>query len=261
FSDLDKDRIRLRNVPFPSVHGVGSRERVFGGPNIVEANQAKVLPNRLWSIAEVARGSSGLSIDQGLDTVGGGPEGGDEWQHARLQIGNRTAARPGSNRRQALARAVIRHNRELAQCQALLISFVVPKQKQLVLLDGASQGSPKLIPLERTLDIIEEVPGIQGAVAQKLERASVPLVRPGGRHNADLPAGAFSVLGAIGVRQNVVFPHCVHTEQLAAGSGRRNEKTAGVPANVVDAIDHKTVGFRPLARYGERRPLVVLRIR
>src|SRR5437868_6375965 len=117
-----------------------------------------MLPNRLWSIAEIARRSGWLAAGEKLLPVGRGPEGIDEWQYAWLQIGNGTTARPGSTRHQALASAIIRHNPDLAERQALLKSFVVPKQKQLVLLDRASQRCSKLIALERTLDIVEKVP-------------------------------------------------------------------------------------------------------
>src|SRR5438128_10673407 len=169
--------VRVRNGPLPTVDGVVARKGIFVGRGVVEAEQTKVLPNRLWSIAEVARPSGWLAVGEERLPVGRGPEGVDEWQYAWLQIGNGTTARPRSTRDQALARSVIRHNPDLAERQALLKSFVVPKQKQLVLLDRASQRCSKLIPLERTLDIVEEVPGIQGAVAQKLEGASVPFVR------------------------------------------------------------------------------------
>src|SRR5258708_5207132 len=39
--------------------------------------------------------------------------------------------------------------------------------------------------------IIEGVPGVQRAVAQKLERLSVQLIGPGGGHNVDLPSRPF----------------------------------------------------------------------
>src|SRR5438034_5648294 len=130
-----------------------------------------------WSLAEVLCGSASLAVDQVLVTVRRGPEGVDERQHADLQIGNRTTTHAGvSSRHQTLASAAIRHNRELAQRQALLKSFVVSKDKQLVLLDRASQRSAKLIPFKRRCarGLIEEVPGIEGAVAQILEAAAVP---------------------------------------------------------------------------------------
>src|SRR5438093_13045675 len=120
FGDRDKIRVRLRNVPLPTVDGVVDRKGIFVGRGIVEAKQAEVLPNRLRTVAEVARGSAGLAVgsaravDQEQVTVGRRPERIDEWQYARLQICNGTPARSGSRRRQALARAVIWHNSDLA---------------------------------------------------------------------------------------------------------------------------------------------------
>src|SRR5437870_4582166 len=80
-----------------------------------EGGPSQSSPEPLRSIAEVARGSGGLAIVEKRFTVGRGPKGVHIWQHGRLQIRNGTTARAGSNRRQALASAVIRHNRDLAQ--------------------------------------------------------------------------------------------------------------------------------------------------
>src|SRR5947199_9318262 len=137
-SDLDKIRVNLRNVPSSMVVGVVGEKGIFAGRNVVKAEHAKIFPDRLRSIAEVLCGSASLAVDEELVTVGRGPEGVDEWQHPGLQIRNGTATRPGSSRHQALASAVIRHYGELAQRQALLKSFVVPKQKQLGPLDRPS---------------------------------------------------------------------------------------------------------------------------
>ena len=176
-TDLDKIRVYLRNVSCSMVDGVVDKKAVFGRRHVVKPGHDKILRDRLWSIAEVLCGAGGLAfVVEVRLTVGRGPEVIDEWQHAGLQIGNRTTARPSSRRHQALASAAIRHNRDLAQRQALLKSFVVSKDKQLVLLDRASQRSAKLIPFKRRCagGLIEEVPGIEGAVAQILEAATVP---------------------------------------------------------------------------------------
>src|SRR5438094_6615588 len=79
----------------------------------------------------------------------------------------------------------------------------------------------------------------------------MPLVRPGGGHNADLSSGPFPILGAIGVLEDVVFPHGLDAQQLGTGPGRRDELMSRVPANPVDAVDQKPVGFLPVARYRE----------
>src|SRR5439155_1829253 len=214
-TDLDKIRVRLRNVPSSMVVGVVSKKGIFAGRNVVKPEHAKILPDRLRSIAEVLCGSASLAVNEILVTVGRRPEGVDEWQYPRLQIGNRTTTRRGGSRRhQALASAVIRHNRELAQRQPLLKPFVVPKQKQLGLLDGASQRSSKLIPFKRrgAGGLIEEVPCIEGAVAQILEGGSMPLIGSRGGHDGDLAPCSFSILGAIGMLEDVIFPHRIHSQ-------------------------------------------------
>jgi len=55
-------------------------------------------------------------------------------------------------------------------------------------------------------------------------------------HNADLASGAFPILSAIAVREDVIFPHRFDPEQHPAGPGRRNEQAGRVGANVVDPL-------------------------
>src|SRR5207244_9172217 len=79
----------------------------------------------------------------------------------------------------------------------------------------------------------------------------MPLVRPGGGHNADLSSSPFPILGAIGVFEDVVFPHGLYAQQLGTGPGRRDELVGRVSPDPVDAVDQKPVGFLPMARYRE----------
>src|SRR5437870_2368075 len=79
----------------------------------------------------------------------------------------------------------------------------------------------------------------------------MPLVRPGGGHNADLSSSPFPILGAIGVLEDVVFPHGLDAQQLGAGPGGRHELVGRVPPNPVNAVDQKPVGFLPVTRYRE----------
>src|SRR5438093_5962130 len=98
------------------VVGVVGKKGIFAGRNVIKPDHAKIFPDRLRSIAEVLCGSASLAVDEELVTVGRWPEGVNEWQHPCLQIRNRTTTHLGRNsRHQALASAVIRHNRELAQ--------------------------------------------------------------------------------------------------------------------------------------------------
>src|SRR5437667_5940376 len=117
--------------------------------------------------------------------------------------------------------------------------FIGPEQKHLVLLDWASQRSSKLMAFERRRanGLIEEVAGVQRAVAQILERAPVDLVGSRGGHNGDLSSGPFPILGAVSVRENVEFPYPFHAEQLPARSVWRNELAGRGPADPVDSVD------------------------
>src|SRR5437667_10354365 len=108
------------------------------------------------------------------------------------------------------------------------------------------------MPFKRTLLGLEEVSGIQSAVTVILEDVAMPVVRSRRGHNAHLPSGPFPILGAIGVLEDVVFPHRLYPEQLGAGPGRRNELAGRVPSNPVDAVEQKPVGFLPMARHRER---------
>src|SRR5205809_8109048 len=107
------------------------------------------------------------------------------------------------------------------------------------------------MPFKRTLLGLEEVSGIQSAVTVVLEDVAMPVVRSRRGHNADLPSGPFPILGAIGVLENVVFPHRLYPEQLRTGPGRRNELAGRVPSDPVDAVDQKPVGFLPMSRHRE----------
>src|SRR5881396_584489 len=107
------------------------------------------------------------------------------------------------------------------------------------------------MPFERTLGVLEVVLGIQSAVAHVLEEVAMPVVRSGRGHNADLSSGPFPILGAIGVLEDVVFPHRLYAQQLGACPGGRNELAGCVPPNPVDAVEHEPVGFLPMARHRE----------
>ena len=126
--------------------------------------------------------------------------------------------------------------------------FIGPEQEHLVLLDGASQSASKLMAYERrrAIGLIEEVASVQHVVAHILKNAPVELVGSRGGHNRDLTSGPFAILGAVGVGEDVEFPHRFHAEQLPARSVWCNELAGCGPANPVDPVDGIPVGFRPL---------------
>src|SRR5215471_13951887 len=116
--------------------------------------------------------------------------------------------------------------------------FIGSVQEHLVLLDRASQSPSKLMASVRRSanGVIEEVAGIQGVVTQKLKGAPVDLVGSRGSQNDDLSSSPFAILSAIGVRENVEFPHGLHAEQLPARSVRRNELPRCGSAHPVDPV-------------------------
>src|SRR6516225_1534782 len=136
--------------------------------------------------------------------------------------------------------------------------FVVSEQEHFVLLNRASQRTAKLIALEWGCadGLIEEVSRVQGAVAQILEDISVQLVSPRGGDDADLPSGPLPVLGAVSMLDDVVLAHGFDPQQLAAGPGRCYELGGGVATHPIDAVDHISIGFLPLARDGEPGPAI-----
>ena len=96
--------------------------------------------------------------------------------------------------------------------------FVIDEEKRLVLLDGPTKGTPKLIPLQDVLalpcadrSMEKEVAGVKFIVPQELESVSVVLIRStldGGSHHirrmpelrGHVPAFHFEFLNRIDVR-------------------------------------------------------------
>src|SRR5262245_27147636 len=144
--------------------------------------------------------------------------------------------------------------------QPLREAFVVSEYEQRVLQQGTPESSPELVPFKLTLLVLEVVLGIQSAVAVILEEVSMPLIRPGRGHNADLPSSPLAILGAIGVFEYVVFPHGLHAEQLRTGAGWCKELMGRIPSNPVDAVDQKPVGFLPMTRYGESGEIALVHV-
>ena len=74
----------------------------------------------------------------------------------------------------------------------------------------------------------------------------MPLVRARCSDDGDLASGAFAILGAVGVSEDVVFPDCIHAQQLLACTLWRNVLAGRVVSNVIHAIHREAVGFGPL---------------
>src|SRR5262249_21167943 len=84
-------------------------------------------------------------------------------------------------------------------------ALVSPEEKQAILLDRPAQAAAKLVALQEIVRPREEIAGVQVAVAQKLEGASVQLVRAGLGHHVDDPARSTAILGAVTIGLNAEF--------------------------------------------------------
>ncbi len=98
--------------------------------------------------------------------------------------------------------------------------------------------------------MIEEIARVEIAVTQKLKQRTVQLIGPGLRDCADLRAGAFSVLGAVGVGEDVEFADGVDAEQIAADAAGRDGELAG--AGVFDAVQQEQILVAAAAFDGKR---------
>ena len=97
--------------------------------------------------------------------------------------------------------------------------------------------------------MIEVVAGVQAAVAEVLERASMQLVRPRVGYDADLAAGSLPVFSAIAVLDQVEFPHRIHSQHLAARAIGPARLARGVRAEVLYPVDRVLIFFRPPAHH------------
>src|SRR5580692_10513710 len=92
----------------------------------------------------------------------------------------------------SLPRGVVGYKGDIAHSQMLPVSFVVSKQEELVLLERAAQRASEYIALELgDFALVEEISGVQIAVAQELVDVPVELVGSAGRNDADLRARTF----------------------------------------------------------------------
>src|SRR5260370_19244576 len=173
-------------VSFTVVRCVNSRERIPVRKDLVEPGGSKVLANMLHRIRErfgdTARRSRG---SQKIRAVGHQPQS-QEWRDTCNGAGPRQG---------------IGHEREVAQPQILPEAFVISEQEGLVFPQGPAQRSAEDIALKlRDGAVVEEVPGVQGAVPQKIVEVTVELVCAGGGHDGDLRSGTLSIFGAAGIR-------------------------------------------------------------
>src|SRR5262245_41330264 len=83
---------------------------------------------------------------------------------------------------------------------------------RLVLTNRPADRPAKLIQPQRRLCLCKEAPGIQCTIPQKLECASMKLIRPGSRGQRNYAACRMSMLGTIGVADHPKLLHRIHWE-------------------------------------------------
>ena len=145
-----------------------------------------------------------------------------------------------------VARVVVGNQIDAGLVQVLLESFKVAEDESLVLLDGPAQRHAILIPLEAGNGTgIEEIASVQVAVAQEFIHRSVEIVAAGLRHDQNLRARAFSVLGAVGIAQHVELAHGIHAQQFPTGAAGLHVVLGR--AGEFDAIQQEKILLRPVA--------------
>src|ERR1019366_3015862 len=99
------------------------------------------------------------------------------------------------------------------------LTVVVQEVEELVLLDGATHASAKLLPLVVGLRgsltglqrgcLAIRIKGVQRWIAQVIEQVPMHVVRAGFRDGVDLPSSSIAKLCAVGAGANVELLHCV----------------------------------------------------
>ena len=221
------------------VKGVDRAQRIAARQHMIDPHRAEIFADRPHRAAE----------DLG-DAV---PVGGHlEIGSARRSDGPQVQQTHGlDDRRGVQSRLRVGHEGHGGLVQILTEALVIGEHEGLVLQDWSAGRGAKLIPLKRRRGRtrIEVVGGVQGVVAQKLEHRPVRLIRAGLRHDADLAPGLLAVLGAVGVPQDVEFPHRVDAQHLPAGAARRHVVLGR--AGELHAVQQKQILLGPVSRHGE----------
>src|SRR6202022_3892829 len=128
---------------------------------------------------------------------------------------------------------------------------VVGKKERLVLFDGPAHRASELIAPKGRFLGIEEVAGIQAAVPQEFENASVDLVGSRLIDGCDHAAGRSAILCGVLIGQNTKLADGVDSEIDVQSAAR-----AGIGIIVHhESIDEKDVSRGTSAGNGERLPV------
>src|SRR6266436_3733606 len=178
-----------------------------------------------------------------------GTAGGIDHVGAEVLSGDHVARQHGLAwiQRVQASRTVVRNNGHVRKSQPLTKAFVTAVQERFIFFDRTSQRAAKLVPLERRDPLssqsltrgIEKVPGVQRAIAQKLEERTVQSIGAGLRDNADLRACPLAVFGRVGIGHHIEFPDGVNvmTDAYSAEYGKR----AGAQVSVVTQSGSNTL--------------------
>src|SRR5260370_14131377 len=78
------------------------------------------------------------------------------------------------------------------------------------------------------------------------------LIGSGLSHHSDLSPGALSILGAVGVTDDVILPHCVNAQQLSTGASWGYGGIAR--SRVFHAVQQNNIFSTAPPRHGEQVP-------
>ncbi len=221
-----EQRVGLGNGALAIVDGVGGRKRVPVAEDIVRPQSSEIFADGLSRIVVGQRCAARQAAHRQLRTIRGRPEL-HVLQHRRIQFGDGSVDARGI-RQQSQPRFGVGNHADVALRQHLPEAFIVTEQEPLVLLERTSQRAAELVSAKRrNRALVEEVAGVEIAVAEKLEQRTVQLVGARLSNHADLSARAFSVLGAVGVGERIELADGVDAQQFSADAAGRDGKLAG----------------------------------
>src|ERR1700675_423189 len=134
-----------------------------------------------------------------------------------------------------VARILRRHLIYVRRAKILTETFVVDEEEGLILLDGTSHRSAKLVAMKRWNGPVEVISRVETFVAQKPKGTSVNLVRSRSGDRVDNPAGTPAVLGRRIACHHRKFCNCIHAQSHAQRTARRTARVIH-DADPVDAI-------------------------
>src|SRR5579875_2402613 len=220
------------------IHGVNSREHVFGGENAVHASSPEIVANGLQGAVECLGDAAEVG---GIGTLRGPQiqQRNYAWRNADISGGQDT-----------VARIVIGNEGDAGLMQVLRKALKVCESEGFVPSEGSAQRAAKLVTLEwRRRSLVKVVRRVENIVAQELVERAVHLICAALRDDEHLRARPFAVLGAVCVAEHVKLAHGIDAEQfLARAAGLHIVLSRG---GGLHAIQQEEVLLRAIARDGK----------